>query len=61
MEKNLKKQNRIKEAGKRALKEAFKRNKNTIKRKIPLEIDGPKEIEPTRYGDWEKKGITSDF
>ena len=25
------------------------------------EIDGPKGPEPTRYGDWEKKGIVSDF
>ena len=29
--------------------------------KLPKEIGGPKELEPTRYGDWEKKGITSDF
>jgi len=28
---------------------------------LPKEIGGPKELEPTRYGDWEKKGITSDF
>ena len=25
------------------------------------EIDGPVGPEPTRYGDWEKKGIVSDF
>ena len=25
------------------------------------EIGGPKGPEPTRYGDWERKGITSDF
>lgn len=25
------------------------------------EIDGPEGPEPTRYGDWEKKGIVSDF
>jgi len=25
------------------------------------EIDGPKGPEPTRYGDWEKKGIVIDF
>ncbi len=25
------------------------------------EIGGPKGPEPTRYGDWEKNGITSDF
>ena len=25
------------------------------------ELNGPKGLEPTRYGDWEKRGITSDF
>ena len=25
------------------------------------EINGPKGLEPTRYGDWEKGGIASDF
>ena len=29
--------------------------------KQPKEINGPKGPEPTRYGDWEKKGIVSDF
>lgn len=27
----------------------------------PREIGGRKGPEPTRYGDWEKKGIASDF
>ena len=27
----------------------------------PKEIQGPKGPEPTRYGDWEIKGIASDF
>ncbi|PJI39402.1 succinate dehydrogenase assembly factor 4 [Ferrovibrio sp.] len=27
----------------------------------PGEEDGPKGPEPTRYGDWERKGIVSDF
>lgn len=27
----------------------------------PTEVDGPKGPEPTRYGDWEKGGIASDF
>ena len=45
-----------------ALKEAEAR-KNKVKKtsKIPKEIGGPTELEPTRYGDWERKGITSDF
>ncbi|MFX9161865.1 DUF1674 domain-containing protein, partial [Acinetobacter baumannii] len=27
----------------------------------PKEFQGPKGPEPTRYGDWETKGIASDF
>lgn len=27
----------------------------------PKEVQGPKGPEPTRYGDWETKGIASDF
>ena len=30
-------------------------------KKMPKEIGGPKGPEPTRYGDWERKGIASDF
>ena len=43
-----------------ALKEAKEREREMTS-KLPKEIGGPKELEPTRYGDWEKKGITSDF
>ena len=49
----------------RALAEAAERRKQTeaaaavVKR--PKEIGGPSGPEPTRYGDWEKKGIISDF
>ena len=28
---------------------------------MPREIGGTKGPEPTRYGDWEKKGLISDF
>ena len=28
---------------------------------MPTEIGGPKGPEPTRYGDWERKGRVSDF
>jgi len=28
---------------------------------VPKEVNGPKGPEPTRYGDWENKGIASDF
>ena len=45
-----------------ALKEAKERERERkMTSKLPKEIGGPKELEPTRYGDWEKKGITSDF
>jgi len=27
----------------------------------PKELNGPRGPEPTRYGDWEAKGIASDF
>ena len=27
----------------------------------PIEIGGPKGLEPTRYGDWERKGRCVDF
>ncbi len=28
---------------------------------VPVERNGPKGPEPTRYGDWEQKGRCSDF
>ena len=31
------------------------------KKKLKKEIAGQDGPEPTRFGDWEKKGITSDF
>ena len=31
------------------------------KQKIPAEINGPRGLEPTRYGDWEQKGRCTDF
>ena len=36
-------------------------SKKSIKNKKVKEIGGRKGPEPTRYGDWEKKGLTSDF
>ena len=32
-----------------------------IPRKYTKEINGPNGLEPTRYGDWERKGICYDF
>ena len=34
---------------------------DTLKQKMPTEINGPKGPEPTRYGDWEQKGRCTDF
>lgn len=56
----------VSEAAKRALAEAEERrrladeqNKNNPR---PAEVNGRKEAsDPTRYGDWENKGIISDF
>ncbi|NJM35990.1 MAG: DUF1674 domain-containing protein [Rhodomicrobium sp.] len=47
----------------RALAEAEeRRNKAAADAKAePREVGGPKGPEPTRYGDWEKGGIVSDF
>ena len=54
---------RIREAGVRALKEAEARQAQKVANtgEKPKEIGGPKGPEPTRYGDWERKGIVSDF
>lgn len=38
-----------------------KRGKPTPKTVQPKEIGGPPGPEPTRYGDWEKKGRCIDF
>ncbi len=51
---------RRKDAAKRALAEAEARRENEAKT-LPKEVGNRKGPEPTRYGDWEKKGIVSDF
>lgn len=41
-----------------------KKKKIVSKKKVDLkkkELGGPKGLEPTRYGDWERKGICYDF
>jgi hypothetical protein len=49
-------------AAERALAEAAQRRAaSETKANAPKEIGGPGGPEPTRYGDWEKKGLTSDF
>jgi hypothetical protein len=52
---------RVKEAAKRALAEADERNAAQETAAPPKEVGGRKGPEPTRYGDWEKKGVASDF
>ncbi len=52
---------RIAEAGRRAAAEAEARRKAETGKQLPPEKGGPKGPEPTRYGDWEHKGIASDF
>jgi hypothetical protein len=51
---------RIAEAAKRALAEAEAR-RQVQPADRPAERGGQVGPEPTRYGDWEKKGIISDF
>ncbi|WP_027535333.1 DUF1674 domain-containing protein [Bradyrhizobium sp. WSM3983] len=54
-------------AAQRALAEAEARrqaaaaNAKDDAKPAPKEVQGPKGPEPTRYGDWERKGIASDF
>lgn len=54
-------------AAQRALAEAEARrqaaaaNAKNDAKTAPKELQGPKGPEPTRYGDWERKGIASDF
>jgi hypothetical protein len=48
-------------AAQRALAEAEARRLAANAKPAPKEFNGPKGPEPTRYGDWETKGIASDF
>ena len=52
---------RLAEAAKRANAEAKARRAAQAPPSLPPEKGGPKGPEPTRYGDWEKKGLISDF
>jgi hypothetical protein len=46
-------------AARRALEEAAERRKAA--EALPPEQGGPRGPEPTRFGDWERKGIAVDF
>ena len=50
-----------KENAKKALAEPKVRKRKEIPILSAKEKNGPKGLEPTRYGDWERKGITYDF
>ena len=54
---------KVSKQAKRALDEAKKRHadKDNNHKKMPAEKKGRGGLEPTRYGDWEVKGIASDF
>ncbi|HEX3699615.1 MAG TPA: DUF1674 domain-containing protein [Phenylobacterium sp.] len=45
----------------RALEEAAQRHAAAADAPLPAERNGSKGPEPTRFGDWERKGIAVDF
>ena len=55
------KEKRIAEAAARALAEAEARRRTHRAEERPVELGGRDGPEPTRFGDWEKDGIVSDF
>jgi hypothetical protein len=48
-------------AARRALEEAAARHKAEAEAAPAHEEGGPAGLEPTRFGDWERKGIAVDF
>ena len=54
-------ENIFEKQSKRALEEALIRRKKEKDKDLPREIKGRGGLEPTRFGDWEVKGIVSDF
>ena len=51
----------LSEAARRALLEAAERRAAEAGEVLASEHGGPTGPEPTRYGDWEKKGLAVDF
>jgi len=51
----------LNETARRALLEAAERRAAPPKAAAEVEHGGPRGPEPTRYGDWEKKGLAIDF
>ncbi len=48
-------------AAQRALAEAEARRRAAAEPRRPKEINGREGPDPVRYGDWENKGVASDF
>ena len=48
-------------AARRALEEAAARHAAEQEAQLAAENGGPAGLEPTRFGDWERKGIAVDF
>lgn len=51
----------LSDAARRALAEADARRRAATAEQRPKEINGRPGPEPVRYGDWENKGLASDF
>ncbi len=61
-QKSLTGQKKLTPEAQRALAEAHERRRVAdAAAKLPPEFLGPSGPEPVRYGDWERKGIASDF
>ena len=52
---------RVKAAAERALAEAEARRGAAPVAKLAPEVDGRDGPEPVRYGDWERRGLATDF
>ena len=55
------KERRLAEAAERALLEAKERQEKAKPLDLPTELGGRDGPEPTRFGDWEKDGVVTDF
>lgn len=51
----------LSDAARRALAEAAERRTAAAQRAPEEEQGGPSGLEPTRFGDWERKGVAVDF
>lgn len=51
----------LSDAARRALEEAEARRMAAAAAELAPEQGGPKGLEPTRFGDWERKGLAVDF